>query len=76
MEEQSQQLNEVVKNIALFLFHPYDVWWKVGPVLVNFQVLIPRKEAKLEEIFHYNRHLHRDDRKKKSFLLGIAIHKK
>ena len=68
MEEERQQLNEVIKNVALLLLHSYDVWWKVGPVLVYFQVLVPRKEAKLEEIFHYNRHLHMDDKKKKSFL--------
>lgn len=73
MEEQSQQLNEVVKNIALFLLHAYDVWGKVGLVLVQFQVLIPRKEAELEEIFYYDRHLHMDDRNKKSVLPGLAV---
>lgn len=73
MEEQSQQLNEVVKNIALFLLHSYDVWGEVGLVLVQFQVLIPRKEAKLEEIFYYDGNLHMDDRNKKSFLLGLAV---
>lgn len=76
MEEQSQQLNEVIKNIALFLLHSYDVRWKIGFVLVQFQLLIPRKEAELEEIFYHNRHLHMDDRNKKSSLLGIAVHEK
>lgn len=66
VEEQSQQLNEVVENIALFLLHAYDVWGEVGLVLVQFQVLIPRKEAELEEIFYYDRHLRMDDRNKSS----------
>lgn len=76
MEEQSQQLNEVVKNIALFLLHAYDVWGKVGLVLVQFQVLIPRKESELEEIFYYDRHLYMDDRNKTSFLLGLVMPEK
>jgi hypothetical protein len=31
-------------------------------ILVQFHVLIPGEEPKLEEIFNYNCHLHMDDR--------------
>lgn len=62
MEEKSQELNEIIKNIAIFLFHTYNISWVERFVLVQFHKLIPGKEPKLEEILDHNCHLHMDDR--------------
>lgn len=62
MEEQSQELNEVVKDITFFLFHSYDIRRVVRFVFVQFHVLVPGKEPKLEEILDHNCHLHMEDR--------------
>lgn len=64
MEEKSQELNEIIKNITFFLFHAYDIRWVVRFILVQFHLLIPGKKPKLEEILDHNCHLHTDDRKK------------
>lgn len=62
MEEESQELNEVIKYIAFFLFHSYNIRGMVRLVFVQFYILVPGKEPKLEEILDHNCHLHRDDR--------------
>lgn len=62
MKEQSQELDEVIKDITFLLLHSYDVWGVVRFIFVHLRILIPGKEPKLEEIFDYNCHLHTDDR--------------
>ena len=62
VEEEGQQLDEVVENVALLLLHPNDVGWVVRLVFVQFHTLVPGKEPKLEEILDHNCHLHTDDR--------------
>lgn len=73
MEEKSQELNEIIKNITFFLFHAYDIRWVVRFILVQFHLLIPGKKTKLEEILDHNCHLHKNDRKKNYFLKSIVI---
>lgn len=65
MEEKSQELNEIIKDVAFFLLHSYDIRWVERFIFVQFHVLVPGKEAKLEEILDHNCHLHADDGNKK-----------
>lgn len=54
MVEQSQQLQQVIDDVAFLLLHPQDVWgveW-LGPV--HLQLLVEGKETKLEEILDDN----------------------
>ena len=55
MEEERQQLDEVVEHVGVLLLHPDDV----GLVLVQFHILVPGEEPKLEEVLDHNGHLHR-----------------
>ena len=59
VEEQSEQLNEVKKDIAVFFFHPDDVGQGEGPLCVDASVGRggPGKEPKLEKVLHHNSQL-------------------
>ena len=59
MEEECQQLDEVVEHVGVLLLHPDDVGWVVRLVLVQFHILVPGEEPKLEEVLDHNGHLHR-----------------
>lgn len=56
MEEQSKQLDEVKQDVAIFLFHPDNVWQGKGPVCVDSSVSRrgPGEETKLEKVLHYD----------------------
>lgn len=54
MVEQSQQLQQVVQDIALLLLHPQNVWGVERFRSVQLQFLIEGKETKLEEILDDN----------------------
>lgn len=56
MEEESEQLDEVEEDVAVFFLHPDDVGQGVGPIGVDASVRGggPRKETKLEKVLHHN----------------------
>ena len=65
MKEQSEQLNEIKEDIAIFFLHPDDVWQGKGLLSVDSTVSRggPGKETKLEKVLHYNSQLkQREDR--------------
>lgn len=79
MEEKSQELDEIIKDITFFLFHSYDIRWVVRFIFVQFHILVPGKEPKLEKILDHNCHLHTDDgneKKNYSFLKMVIYEKK
>lgn len=49
VEEESQQLNQIIVDITIFLLHTNDVWRVIGFILI-YLVLVKREEAKLEEV--------------------------
>lgn len=59
VEEQSQQLNEVKEDIAIFLLNPDDVRQGKGTFSVNASVGrgCPGEETKLEKVLHHNSQL-------------------
>lgn len=59
MEEESEQLNEVEEDIAIFFLHPDDVGQGEGPVGVDASVGGggPREETKLEEVLYHDSQL-------------------
>lgn len=59
MKEQSEQLNEVKKDIAVFLLNPDDVGEGEGPIGVDATVgrSGPGEETKLEKVLHHNSQL-------------------
>lgn len=59
VEEESEQLNEVEEDIAIFFLHPYDVGQGEGPIGVDATVGGggPWEETKLEEVLHHNSQL-------------------
>lgn len=56
MEEESEQLNEVEEDIAVFFLHPDDVGQGEGPVGVDASVGGggPWEETKLEKVLDHN----------------------
>lgn len=64
MEKESQQLNEVVVDVAVLLLDANDVGRVVGFVPVQL-VLVEGKEAKLEEVLDDDGHL-KDNQRKRS----------
>ncbi len=59
MEEESEQLNEVKEDVAIFLLHADDVGQGEGPIGVDASVGRggPGEEAKLEKVLHHNSQL-------------------
>lgn len=59
MKEQSEQLNEVKKDIAVFLLNPDDVREGEGPIGVDTTVGRggPWEETELEEVLNHNSQL-------------------
>lgn len=59
VEEQSEQLNEVKEDVAIFFLHPYDVGQGEGPIGVDASVRRggPREEAELEKVLHHDSQL-------------------
>ena len=59
VEEQSEQLNEVEEDVAVFLLHPDDVGQGEGPLGVHASVGRggPGEETKLEKVLHHNSQL-------------------
>lgn len=59
MEEQSQQLNEVKEDVAIFLLHPDNVGQGEGTIGIDASVGGggPREEAKLEKVLDDNSQL-------------------
>lgn len=59
MKEQSEQLNEVKEDIAIFLLHPDDVGQGEGPLGINASIgrCGPGEETKLEKVLHHNSQL-------------------
>ena len=54
MKEESQQLHQVIVNVALLLLHADDVRGVERLALVHLNVLVEWEEAKLEEVFDHN----------------------
>ena len=65
MEEQSEQLDEVEEDVAVFLLHPDDVGQGEGPLCVDASVRRggPGEETKLEEVLHHNSQLRETENK-------------
>lgn len=65
MEEQSEQLNEVKEDVAVFLLYPDDVGEGEGPIGVDAPVGRggPGEEAKLEKVLHHNSQLREAERR-------------
>lgn len=65
MEEQSEQLNEVKQDIAIFLLHPNNVWQGKGTFCVDASVGRgrPREETKLEKVLHHNCQLRKREKR-------------
>lgn len=59
VKEQREQLNEVKKDVAIFLLYPDDVGEGEGPIGVDASVGRggPREETKLEKVLHHNSQL-------------------
>lgn len=59
VKEQSEQLNEVKEDVAIFLLYPDDVGQGKGPIGVDASVgrSGPGEEAKLEKVLHHNSQL-------------------
>lgn len=49
VEEESQQLDQIIVDITIFLLHTNDVWRVIGFNLIHL-ALVEREEAKLEEV--------------------------
>lgn len=49
VEEESQQLDQIIVDITIFLLHTNDVWRVIRFILI-YLVLVEREEAKLEEV--------------------------
>lgn len=63
VEEQSEQLNEVKEDVAVFLLHPDDVGQGKGPLGVDASVGRggPGEETELEAVLHHNSQLRRTE---------------
>lgn len=59
VEEESEQLNEVEENVAIFFLHPYDVGQGKGPIGVDASVRRggPREKPELEKVLHHDSQL-------------------
>lgn len=55
VEEESEQLNEVEEDVAVFFLHPYDVGQGKGPIGIDASVRRggPREKPKLEKVLHH-----------------------
>lgn len=67
MEEERQQLDQVVVDVALFLLHPDDVGRVEGFGFVQLYALVKRKEAELEEVLEDYGDLQTEKKKKITF---------
>lgn len=54
VEEECQQLQKVVEDVAVFLLHPQDVGRVEGLGALQLQLLVEWKKAKLEEVLDNN----------------------
>ncbi len=65
VEEQSEQLNEVKDDVAVFLLHPDNVGQGEGPHCVDASVGRggPGEETKLEKVLHHNSQLRETEKK-------------
>lgn len=68
MEEQSEQLDEVKENVAVFLLNPDDVRQGKGPLRIDATVGGggPGEETKLEKVLHENSQLKETQRREVS----------
>ena len=66
VEEESQQLQEVVEDVAVLLLHPQDVGRVEGLGAVQLHLLVEREKPKLEEVlYHYGSLEHREEGQRK-----------
>lgn len=65
MEEQSEKLNEVKEDVAVFLLHPDNVGQGEGPLCVDASVGRggPGEETKLEEVLYHNSQLRETEKR-------------
>ena len=54
MEEQGQQLQQVIEDVAVLLLHPQDVGRVEGLGAVHLDLLVEREEPKLEEVLYHD----------------------
>lgn len=64
MEEESQQLHQVVVDVAVLLLHADDVGRVIRFVLIHPRVLVEGEKAKLEEILNDDGDLERRGKQK------------
>lgn len=77
VEEQSEQLDEVKEDVAVFLLYTNDVGQSEGPFGVDASVGRggPGEESKLEKVLHHNSQLRETEKKRMhpSFILFTVL---
>ena len=53
MEEESQQLDQVIVDVTIFLLNTDDVWREIWFIFINL-ALVEGEESELEEVLNNN----------------------